>query len=167
MFRLRDKFIKSPETLKRKVKEELRKHKIGIRGEISENLLKEVFFEVKERIKQKTEYKVNEVDFPKDYLFAWVFWNRDWRKFLRLVFLSQSMEREKTQKAWNEEYPEEKPTLEEKIEGTKSVTIPLMEETFFLIGLSSANRESLRHEVTHYFEVTLNLPIGSLKSVWK
>ena len=163
----------NPKTLKRHIKKELKKQKIGIAEELSENLLKEIFLETKERIKNKTKYKVDEIHFPKDYLFAWLICERDWRKFLTCVFLSQSKnEREKTEQSWKEEYPEEQPTFEEKLRGVKSVTIPMPSErnekpTFFFIGLSSKRRTSLEHELTHYFEVKLNLPVGSLKFIWK
>jgi hypothetical protein len=160
------------ERLKKHIRKELKKHEIGIAEELSENLLKETFLKTKERIKNKTKYKVKEIHFPKDYLFAWLICERDWRKFLTYVFLSQNEnEREKTEQSWKEEYAEEKPIFEEKIRGVKSVTIPIFSEksdepNFFFIGLSSKKRTSLEHELTHYFEVKLNLSKGSLRSIW-
>ncbi|MDH5266163.1 MAG: hypothetical protein OEW62_00640 [Candidatus Bathyarchaeota archaeon] len=159
--------------LKKHIKKQLENQEIGIAEELSENLLREIFLDTKERLKNKTKYKVNEIHFPKSYLFALLVCERDWRKFLTYVFLSQSKnEREKTNQSWKEEYPEEKPTFEEKMRGVKSVTIPISSEktdkpTFFFIGLSSKKRTSLKHELTHYFEVKLNLPVGSLGFIWK
>ena len=155
--------------LKRHIKEVLRRHKIGIREEISEGFLKEIFLEVKEKITQKTKYKVMGIGFPKDHLFALLFWKRDWNRFLRYVRLSQSKtERERTELSWKREYSEEKmPPLEKWIGGTKGVLIPLMEETYFLIGLRSMNRETLGKELTHYFEKQLDLDEGTFKHIWK
>jgi hypothetical protein len=160
------------ERLKRHFRRELKKHEIRIAEELSENLLKEVFLQTKVRIKNKTKYRVEEMHFPKDYLFAWLICEKDWRKFLTHVFLSQrDNERERTEQSWKEEYPEEKPTSEEKIRGVKSITIPISTDesdvpNFFLIWLSSKKRTSLEHELTHYFEVKLNLSVGSLRSIW-
>jgi len=169
---LRDKDLKDLKTLKLAIRKQLRKHKIGIREDLSESFLKKLFLEVKERIKLKTKHKVDRLDFPKDSLIVWLFWKRGWRRLLKIVFLTQSEnERERTAQSWREEYPTEKPTFEKKTKRTKSVLIPLhfkKEENpkFFFIGLSSKNESSLRHELTHYFENTLNLPKGSLQSIW-
>jgi hypothetical protein len=162
----------SLERLKKHIRTELKKHEIRIAEELSEDLLKEIFLKTKERIKNKTTYRVQEIDFPKEHLFAWLICERDWRRFLTHVFLSQNEnETERTEQSWKEEYPEEKPTLEEKIRGVKSITIPISTDksdvpNFFLIWLSSKKRTSLEHELTHYFEVKLNLSVGSLKSIW-
>lgn len=159
------------ERLKRHIRKELKKHGIRIAEELSENLLKEIFLKTRERIQNKTKYKIEEIQFPEDCLFAWLICERDWRKFLTYVFLSQSEnERKKTEQSWKEEYAEEKPTFEEKIRGTKSITIPISEKTdeprFFFVASSSKKRTSLEHEFTHYFEVKLNLSVGSLRAIW-
>jgi len=173
MLNLKDRDFKDLETLKRAIKRQLGRRKIGIRAEISENLLREIFSEVKEKIKQKTKYEVDKFDFPKNYLSAWLFWKRDYRKFREFVFDTHSeTERKKTEQVWKEEYSKEEPfsTVEQK--GAKNFTLVLKknkdaEETFFLIVLSSRNRDSLRHEFTHYFEIVMKLPYGSLLHIWK
>jgi len=168
---LRNKALTSLPTLKRAIRKQLKTERIKIREEICESLLKEIFLEVKERISHRTEYKVNEIDFPKDYLFALLFSKEDFKSFLRFALYTQKKrERKRTEKAWKREYPREKLALEERIKGITNVCIPLKrkrrKQTFFLIGLSSENRKSLRHELTHYFEVTLKIPEGSLMHIW-
>ena len=161
------------ERLKRHFRRELEKHEIRIAEELSENLLKEIFLKTKERIKNETKYKLEEMHFPKDHLFAWLICEGDWGRFLTCVFLSQSEnESEKTEQSWKEEYAKEKPAFEEKIRGVKSIIIPISSKTsvepnFFFIGLSSKKTTSLEHELTHYFEIKLNLSIGSLEPIIK
>ena len=64
MFNLKDRDFKDLETLKGAIKRYFRKQKIGIEAEISEDTLREVFSEAKEKIAEKTDYKVEKIEFP-------------------------------------------------------------------------------------------------------
>ena len=63
MLNFKDRDFKDLETLKGAIKRQLRKQRIGIKAEISEDILREVFSEVKEKIAEKTECKVEKIEF--------------------------------------------------------------------------------------------------------
>ena len=162
MLNLKDEDFKDLESLKRAIKRQLKKRKIKIREEISEDVLEEIFYKTKENIKQKTKYEVDKFDFPKKFLFAWLFLGKDYRKFRKLVFSSMSKdERRKTKEVWKEEYSLSEPFSRTRV---KNFSISF-NDSFFVIALSSRRRDSLKHEITHYFELVLKLSFNSFQHI--
>ncbi len=165
MFGLEDRDIKDLGTLKQHITLYLTKHHVETEEEVSPFQLEEVFLETKKQIQHKTAFDVSNIDFPAGQLFAWVFSYYDWHKFRNLTFLSMKRdERERTNHAFKQEYPNEEIMHEERV---KNLLVVLEgSKTFYLIALSPLNRESLRHEMSHYFEHVLGLEHDALRNIW-
>lgn len=165
MLGLEGKDIKDLGTLKQHIALYLAKHHVETEEEISPFLLKEVFLETKKQIQHKTAFDVSNIDFPADQLFAWVFSSYDWQKFRKLTFLSMKPdESERTELAFKQEYPTREIIHEERVKNL--IVVLKNSKTFYLIALSSLNRESLRHEMSHYFEHVLGLKHNALRNIW-
>ena len=74
-------------------------------------------------------------------------------------------ERKKTLKSFEEEHGE-KLTREKFINRVPAFSTPFEEdESFYFVAI--INEKSLKHELTHYFEVALKLPPSSLLYIWE
>ena len=164
MFNLKDRDFKDLETFKGVIKKYFREQKIGIEAEISEDILREVFSEAKEKIAEKTDYKVEKIEFPN--MFAVLLYKRDLKKFKATVWDSMDKEaRKKSIKVFLEEHGE-KLTKEKFINKVPAFSTPFEEdESFYFVA--AIKEKSLKHELTHYFEVSLKLPPGSLLYIWE
>lgn len=148
------------ETWKETFKKFFEEKKIPIKQEISEDLLREVFLEVKEKIAEKSEYKVDKIEFPN--IFAVLLWKRDFKKFKATIWDNMTEEAKKKTLEFFEEEHGEKCTRKKFVNGAPAFATPLEEdESFYFIAV--INERSLKHEITHFFELVLKLKWGSLQ----
>ena len=164
MFNLKDRDFKDLETLKGAIKKYFREQKIGIEAEISEDILREVFSEAKEKIAEKTDYKVDKIKFPN--IFAVLLCKRDFKKFKATTWDSMDEEEmKKTLKSVEEEHGK-KITRKKFINNVPAFTTSFeVDESFYFVAV--IKEKSLKHELTNYFDLALKLPLGHLLYIWE
>lgn len=151
------------ETWKETFRKFFRERKIAIKKEISEDLLREVFLEVEGKITEKTEYKVDKIEFPN--LYGVFLWKRDFKRFKTTIWDIMAEEaKRKTLEVFEEEHGE-KLTREKFVNGASALSLPLEEDQRFYF-ISVVNKRSIRHEMTHFFELVLKFKKGSLQWIF-